>query len=252
MNKNFLLVFVIGYFLQSCVKDQPTCPELPTGSIEIELVHMWGNQPLTSNSTWLLDATGDSLNISDIKGLISNFQLSNYVQDKVQFDQVVYFKLSDPQSNKFVLKNIPDNSYTQLSFYLGLDSTTNHSDITIYPKNHPLSVYRAGGEMHWNWADGFIFSSVQGNYRDKNQTKGFSYHIGMDQNLVRSSVIFPDFHITGNARVVQIKVDWLEMLHDPYTIKIANQDVTHSTSGDTLANQLSVNMSDMFSLLSVK
>jgi hypothetical protein len=174
------------------------------------------------------------------------------VQDKVQFDQVVYFKLSDPQSNKFVLKNIPDNSYTQLSFYLGLDSTTNHSDITIYPKNHPLSVYRAGGEMHWNWADGFIFSSVQGNYRDKNQTKGFSYHIGMDQNLVRSSVIFPDFHITGNARVVQIKVDWLEMLHDPYTIKIANQDVTHSTSGDTLANQLSVNMSDMFSLLSVK
>ena len=79
MNKNFLLVFVIGYFLQSCVKDQPTCPELPTGSIEIELVHMWGNQPLTSNSTWLLDATGDSLNISDINNLgYRDFVLIDY------------------------------------------------------------------------------------------------------------------------------------------------------------------------------
>lgn len=257
MKKVLFSSLLFCLFLASCRRSTgPDCcpPVEPVGSVEIHLNHFWGNDTLVRNSGKYLTLNGDTVQISDIKGLISNF---NFIfSDNSEFfkDQFQYYKLSNPSTHTFVLSGVPDGSYKSLNFYLGLDSTSNHSDVTTYPRTSALSTYQAGGELHWNWADGFIFTSMAGTYRPANapRYKGFSYHLGMDPNLVKVSVSTPGLVVTGNSRLMELNLDWKEMFESPYLINISNQEVTHSTSGDTLATQLSANLSNLVKLGSIK
>lgn len=257
MKKNLLLLFSLLMFFSSCRRSTgPDCcpPVEPIGSVEIHLNHLWGNDTIVRNTGKYITAFGDTIQLSDIKGLISNFNFT--FTDNTEFfkEHYQYYKLSTPASNTFVLSGIPDGSYQNLEFYLGLDSTSNHSDVTTYPRTSALSTYQAGGELHWNWADGFIFSSIAGNYRPANASryKGFSYHLGMDPNLVKISLPTPGLNVTGNSRLVELNMDWKELFESPYLINVSNQEVTHSTSGDTLAVQLSKNMGNLVKLGSIK
>lgn len=257
MKKLVLLTLGVVLFFSSCRrKTGPDCcpPVEPVGSIEVHLNHLWGTDTIVRNSGKYVTANGDTVMISDIKGLISNFNLEFTDQTSFAVDDYFYYKLSNSSSNTLVLSGIPDGGYKKMGFFMGVDSTANHSDVTIYPRTSALSTYQAGGEMHWNWADGFIFTNITGNYRPANASryKGFSFHLGMDQNLVKVSLPVPTFTISGDSRLVEINMDWKEMFESPNLINIASQEVTHSTSGDTLATRLSANMFNMVKIGSVK
>jgi hypothetical protein len=257
MKKIVLLTLGVVLFFSSCRrKTGPDCcpPVEPIGSIEVHLNHLWGTDTIVRGTGKYLTAQGDTVTISDIRGLLSNFVLKFTDGSDFPLEYYHYYKLSTASTNTFLLKGIPDEVYQKMSFFLGLDSTSNHSDVTTYPRTSALSTYQAGGEMHWNWADGFIFTNVTGTYRPANASRfrGFSYHIGMDPNLVKISLPTNGLTISGNSRLMELNVDWKEMFESPNSIKIANQDVTHSTSGDTLAAQLSANMVDMVKIGSIK
>jgi len=254
-----VLLFTLGVVLifSSCRRNTgPDCcpPVDPIGSIEVHLNHMWGQDTIVRNSKRYVTAFGDTVTFSEIKGLLSGFTLQSSDGTTLPLGQVQYYKLSNSLSNSFVLTGIPDDAFQKIEFFMGLDSATNHSDVTTYPKSSALSTYQAGGDMHWNWADGFIFTNLTGNYRSPNSSrfKGFSYHLGMDANLVKFSLPTPGLVVTGNSRLIELNLNWKEIFESPHLISISNQDVTHSTSGDTLASNLSSNMKDMVQIGSIK
>lgn len=256
--KNYIFIILgIALAFSSCRrKTGPDCcpPVEPVGSIEVHLNHLWGTDTIVRSTGKYVTSQGDTVMISEIKGLISNFNLQFMDNTFFSVDDYFYYKLSSSATNTLLLKGIPDEAYKNIGFFLGLDSTANHSDVTTYPRTSALSTYQAGGEMHWNWADGFIFTNITGNYRPANASryKGFSFHLGMDPNLVKLSLAVSSFTIAGNSRLVELNLDWKEMFESPHRINIASQDVTHSTSGDTLAAKLSANMFNMAKVGSIK
>ena len=59
-----------------------------------------------------------------------------------------------------LLGNFSFTTLESIEFGVGVDFAANHSDITLYPQNHPLSYQNPS--MHWGWAAGYRFIAFEG------------------------------------------------------------------------------------------
>lgn len=197
IEKAFLccLLSLIAFFSTSTILKSQEQKEI---SIEIE--PMYGEEKLGLNTTYFLP-TGDSLKFTRLRFYISNIRLLD--SEQTAFQEENSFHLIDIEAKNSL--EIPlgiseDLKFDQLSFSIGIDSTTNSGGVM-------------GGDldptkgMYWTWQSGYINFKLEGTSPlCATYFNEFQYHIGGYQapNNTLQEVVFP---INSQKDILKITLD---------------------------------------------
>ncbi len=250
-----LLFFVLLLGLQACKDPEVTnpgpVPVAGTTSLNLQLEHYFGNEAIVLNQ-FTYNTGQNTLGFSNIQYFISGVQLKKADGSWISVPGYAQFTAQSISSGTTQFTEVPKGLYEGIRFNIGVDSVANHTDPSIWPNGHPLSIME-GGPMHWSWNSGYIFIKVEGQYEiPGNPMGGFAYHIGRDDLLLEVKEEGIVLNLQENPASVIFRMDLKKYFNDPNTFTVSPEtSFTHSTVNDTVADQLFQNMHSMMTLVAV-
>ena len=221
-----------------------------TGSAErsrfrISISHTVEGSPLLRDSLRYLLPSGERFSVSRLSYLVSEIAFETEDGEwATAEDQVGLFDL---QKGLVTLEvELPSQACRAMRFSLGLPPGLNHSDPAKYPARHALNPVH--NQLHWNWADGYIFLALEGKFSDQEgRLNGFVYHFANDENKVVVSL--PLKPIDSVNAQIELNFDLGRLLNFPAPLSFAKHGFsTHSHPGDAIASKLKKNLPSAFQL----
>lgn len=227
-------------------KDDPVQPAQP-GALHVTFQNMAGNQQLVLNTAWYINEAGDSLQLSKYKYYISNIRLTN-TNGEVFTEPESYHLIdqSEPSSLAFDIANVPNGSYSSITFMIGVDSLRNVSGAQTGALSPDLNMF-------WDWNTGYIMAKMEGTSpQSSHPDKRITYHTGGfsgTNNVLKTVTLnFPSNAVVNGSTKpnVHIKSDALEWFKSPTTFSVATLP-TAMTPGKDLTS-IANNYADMFTV----
>jgi len=200
MNKS--LVFISLVVSALCLSFQQKMRD-----ISVSIQPTFKNENLVLDKVKYVTGKNDTVTISILKFYISDVEVA--FENGTSYKEPQSYHLIDLENEKSLqiqLKNAPDLKIKQLTFNVGIDSTTNVSGNLEGDLDPALGMY-------WAWNSGYINMKLEGKSSScKSVKKEFQFHIGgylPKQNALQRVVL--DFH--KNTTEIQLKVDiskWLD------------------------------------------
>ena len=134
----------------------------------IQFIPFFNNLPLELGKKYVLnDSTW--FEFSTCRFYVSNLSLLNEGKQKEQFNDFYLIDLEEPKS---LFVNIKNTQFDQVSFSLGIDSTTNVAGILD-------GVLDPINGMYWAWNSGYINFKLEGiSSESTEKNKSFEFHLG--------------------------------------------------------------------------
>jgi hypothetical protein len=250
MLKHYIALLLIGSVWISCKKpDEPPIdctPPSTTGTLRINFVAHYNGAPFAFFSDYST-VQNHRIQVETLRFLTTEFWAQTTASDSVYIHDA--FKYNFATNTTYVDVAMNPGDYTGIGFSLGVPASKNHSDPTVYPATHPLSL-NVSGDMHWAWNTGYIFTKFEGKADTSGTGTGplnisYVFHPGAD-TLYRQLPLFthPFTISTGNTTVIDVDVNvakFLSNLSD--TIDLRYDNFTH-TMGPTLP--LAVRFTNLF------
>lgn len=214
------------------------------GTIQFEVHHQFGNQPLVLNSLRYQGA--ETVAFSRVSYLLS--QIAFQQPDGSWMELKDQYALIDVGSRRtaFTMRNVPSGSYQAIRFSVGLPEAANHGDPATYPADHPLNPNV--NRLHWNWQGGYVFLALEGKHRHhKTEIDGFVYHLANDHHL--STVQLKSSFQLRSRSLIRLSFDLRELLRGSRPLSfVSDGNSSHSRKGDPIARTLVANMQSSFSI----
>lgn len=174
------LLLISILVLISCSSDDNTTKEVDlTGSNDItfNFDHKMYGQELEYGQTYRANGNGEEINVTFLKYIISNFQLTDNKGKVFTYpkDQSYFIIDSETKDVKIVLKNVPAGKYNKVKFGVGVDQEKYLRGQEDQQEFWDLS---AEHDLIWGWITGYKFINFQGTYVNSGNNEGFSFHIG--------------------------------------------------------------------------
>jgi len=243
MKLKYLLILLI-FILISCGEDNSITPT-ETVSLNVSMNHTFDGEQLETNKIYTNDA-GNELSVSKLKYLLSNFNMTNNEGDIIELDSSYAFIDFATGRIDFKLSNVVVGTYKSIEFNLGVDSLINSTDPVTFPQNSPLNPIV--NDMYWNWADGFIFMSLEGLVYENSELKdAIAYHVGLNKSNIVIE-INEEFEIDETGNLI-IELDVAKIFKSETQINVNDYPfVTHSKSDFGLSDALAENIKKSFTL----
>lgn len=250
---SLLILLTLIFSFSACDDDEGTTPDGSKTDEEVEVAemtfsinHVASVTELDFNSEYQL-ASNEMVTFRRLAYLLSNFYLVKTDDSKVELTNQYAFVNFGQGKTTFTLDDIPMGDYKAIGFSLGLDSAINHGDPNQYEIDHPLAPLN--NSLHWGWEGGYIFTAVEGKTLGED-SNSFSFHIAGTQN--RLDYKFPlDFTKSSKALNANLKYDILEIFKSPTIYNISEDGRGIHSSDAPNATTLTMNMTDVFTLVSV-
>lgn len=224
MNRLFLFFYAILLF--SCDKKEEIIVE-EKNEIELKVFPMFGSSNLILDSSYLT-SENYKIQFTEIK-----FYISALKSNTKTFSEVALFDYRN-MGNSFVKIEGVKDDFTNLNFYLGIDSLLNHSDPSAFASSSPLNIMNAN-DMHWGWNPGYIFLKIEAKVDTipdnvTNLDHFVTFHIGKDN--YKKNLNFPVLNwvqINKNLSQAKLKIDLQQFLNSPQVIHLNSEFVSHSS-----------------------
>jgi hypothetical protein len=248
-----LIALAIFAFSMNSCKDSDDVDPLPNKNdttLTFQFTPVFKSEVLNRfNETVYINAANDTLGFSKMKLLISNFVFQK-MDDSYDTLKDMYAYLDfESGRNSFNIEGLPMDEYKSFSFFIGLDSAINHGDPTQWGADHPLNPLVNG--LHWNWAGGYQFNSIEGDYFNEGVIKKFSYHIA-----TKKYMRWYNFNTSLNytaKRTVKFELKAHNYFESPAVFSIKNDgDLTHSSANDPLMDKLIENTWNLFDITEIE
>jgi len=254
------IILICSLLLFACKKDPKPIkdngqanndPFAVKGNVYFNFTNMAGSQVLVLNAMEYINLNSDTFNVSLFKYYISNIRL--FREDGYIFTEPESYRLMDHADStatcKFTMPNVPVGNYIGMEFIIGVDSLRN----TQGSQSGPLDP---ANDMFWSWAQGYIFTKMEGMWKNGSPPSSFSHHIGGFSGIYNCiEKANPPF----NGKVIQVdsdhtsevylKANMMEWFNHPNLIDLPS---FFAVSGGKKAKTISVNYSDMFSVAAIK
>lgn len=157
-------------------KDDGSCtypPEVNSGKVTLMLDHTWANtgSDFQLGTEYIHPTTNDALTFATLKYYISNLKLKK--DDGTWWTQPNSYylvNLAIPSGAALTLTGIPTGNYTEISYVLGVDSTSNVSGAQA-------GALSTTNGMFWSWNSGYIMVKAEGTC-PQSSSGTFTYHLG--------------------------------------------------------------------------
>ncbi|MEP4077665.1 MbnP family protein [Haloferula sp.] len=214
--------------------------------LHLDFVPEIDRKRLLTDSLRYENSRSETFSITRLDWLVSGFSLSTADGETINVaDTIAFIPL---RGTALTLPKLPEKKITSITFHIGPDKETNHSDPAQYTANHPLNPNF--NNLHWDWQGGYIFLAIEGHWRSGNQKLpgGFAYHFANDWN--RTTVTLPlDLNLKDESRVT-ITLDPQKILEE---LSFAEDGATtHSAEGDPVAARLKTNLSSAFRIAGIQ
>lgn len=243
-----LLTGTLLFFISSCNQEDPKPDALPKtkGILTLNFSNTFDGSSLTKNSTtYYTNAAGNEFNVSTFRYYISNVELTKLDGSKVFYPVYKLIDAFDESTQTITLLEVPNGDYKAISYFIGIDSTRNHSG----PQEGDLSATTG---MLWTWASGYLFLKLEGFYKNGTSQTSFRYHIGTDEllNKVTSPI---NYSIQSNQKNAFMVCNLAEFFKNPTTFDIKLDDDIQSFPNEKKeAGELAANMADMITVLKIE
>lgn len=234
MKHTLIFILLVGA-LMGCEKEQPA-PTAPDAFLNLQFNPHFDGAPLVFGNQWYTLASNEAVRFARIKFLLSGIRM--IADDGTEVFGKVPYAYFDPTTN---LNNarVPfaptAQKFVGFAFEVGVDSAANHMDPNLIPANHPL--YPINNQLHWGWADGFVFVLIEGFYVKNGEDTPFIYHIGLRDPLITRAFSFTEPQ--DLLQPVQLQINVAEVFRSPNVFEIAeNGDFTHSGADGGIATWL--------------
>lgn len=217
------------------------------GPLQLVLNPTVTKESLVLDSLRYTNQANQTYSITRLSLFLSDFSFQSADGSIVSIAKSVgWFDISKRRTS-LQLPSVPDGKYTAVRFKIGLSKELNETSPWNYPADHPLNPNVSG--LYWNWQGGYIFTAIEGLYRESNnhQTKGFSYHFANNQNLTSIHLESP-FEVQGPTEIhLGLAIDQLLNGSQPIDF-MRDGNSTHSKPDDFIAAALKSNFKNAFSL----
>jgi hypothetical protein len=188
--KQIIAFVFVGILLVQCTFDKHLnkVDSIDYGNVELVITPVVGGKPVLKDTTYLTPK-GEKYRISALRFFVSDIALAKSVGKECQAVTehgnsvflIEYFEedLGNQPATNVVRFKIPEGSYSDVRFTIGVPRNLNHSDPTA--NSYPLEMDR--GDMYWNWNSGYIFFLMEGKGEDVYKNK-FHLAIGSDQRIM--------------------------------------------------------------------
>lgn len=238
--KTIILLLTLS-FLFACQEDD-TNSKVDKKPIYFSLLHTHNDTTISFNSSTYTNAAGNRFIPTKLRYFISNVSFEKENGEIIKYDSLYFYYDGKDNDFRFYIPELELGRYKKMSFNIGIDSAMNHSDPTLLPASHPLSLINHN--LHWGWIDGFIFYSFEGFVFKNNQSIPFTYHLGLDKNLIEISF---DNILHEELKLHTILFNLDDFLSKPNLI---NQEeeyfITHSKNDNGLSEKLVENLKGSF------
>lgn len=170
-----LLIAAMVIILPSCKEKENIIPTVQptTGEMEVRFDYVFGANalPWELGKTFVHPKTGDTLTFTLFRFYVSNIKLKK--EDGSWWVHPNSYFLLDAKSTSestMLLKDVPNGSYTEMEYTMGVDSLMNVSGA----HEGALSFTNA---MFWDWNSGYIMLKAEGN-SPNSPSNTFALHLG--------------------------------------------------------------------------
>jgi len=256
MKYAIVTLFAACLMLASCSKE--TTPDKEEGvksRLTVEFDHIVGGEDLHLNTGNYSNASHESFQITKLKYYVSNFIFTNDNGDVYTVPQdSCYFLIDESVPASCHLNfDLPEGTYSKLSFILGVDSLRN--TMPIDQRTGALDPTGLGADMYWDWNSGYIFFKMDGtspSSLENNQL--FQFHIGgfggyETPTINNIKTVTIDLSNRGMPEVksgwspnIHLMVDILKVFDGVHTLKLAN-------NASIMFGNLSKNVADNYATM---
>ncbi|NNF35516.1 MAG: hypothetical protein HKN68_15510 [Saprospiraceae bacterium] len=237
---SFFLILLISIF--SCSDDDGF------GTFTLQLNHTVEGEPVEIEQLKYSSQAGHTYSVVNLKYYLSNIVLHDNEGGSFAYDQVHLRDIHDPSTEEIVMADVPDGTFTSLSFTFGLDETINIDgglDNTIENIN-----------MEWPIPgdQGYHYMKFEGRYDSLNMgvIRSYNVHTGAtkgNQNYINVTVPFSEIALESNSWMIDLNMDLHEWLHNPNVFDFVNNErIMMNQSSQEL---LKANGATVFSIKSV-
>ncbi|MBK8339512.1 MAG: hypothetical protein IPK99_05635 [Flavobacteriales bacterium] len=239
-SKSLALMAVLTAIVPGCKKDDPAPPSggnpaPTTANVELEIEFFNGANPYALTDV-LTDSAGNEVRFDKLRFFISNAHLFDDAMNEIaHFEDAYILADASNASVTYDLGTVPAGHVHELGMFIGLDSTTNHTDPTTFTEA-PLN----DATMHWFWnpALGYKFMELNG-YVDSNGDNVVDatdalveYHIATDDLLGEAEFELHQDVAGGTTLTIAIHVD---LAHLAAQIDLGTNPQSHTTDFPALA-----------------
>lgn len=203
MKKNIQFLILLGLMMQMAFAQTP---------IKLEINHKLGNQPFARNHV-VQNNFMVEFEVTNLRYYLSGFSITHdggqvtEVPDLLVFVDVSADSIADQVID---LGAFTVNQIEAISFHMGVDSANNHLDPTVYSEDHPLALKLPS--MHWGWASGYFFLSLNGN-SDLNLRNQIDLQCLGDRNYFKTTVESPLVTDYSGEKLISIDGEYTGLLH---------------------------------------
>ncbi len=222
--KNILFILIIGLLaFAGCDDDKYQSPSpLPTtGNITFVINNTIDGGSIPIGAMNNVNEAGNTYSVDELKYYLSNFVLIK--DDGSEFKSSNY-ELIDEESSAskyFTLENVPFGNYTGLRFFMGVDSTKNHSGV------HTGDLDPING-MIWDWSTGYIYFKHEGMFIDSTGTTDYlTYHLGTLNALVTEEIPI-NLNFTSGVKIVKMSFNLNKVYRSPNMINFNGENIHQS------------------------
>ena len=243
MKKNLFLwlLFILAISATACKDDSDDeygPPLAPTGHWPVRLSFRIDNQPLLFDSVIYTNAAGNSYSVHQLQFYLSGFEFTDVSGAKFSSDTVIYADARDLQTLNFELHDIPDGSYTAVSFRVGMDSAHNVSNC--------LPANMVNMNMAWPepMGGGYHFLKLEGIFEEGPDVYGYAMHLGTNPCCVPVLLTGGMNHGSGTD-TLELTMNINEWFVNPNVFDFSS-GYNYTMGNDTAMLQLAANGSDVF------
>ncbi|MFN8395827.1 MAG: MbnP family protein [Bacteroidia bacterium] len=187
-------------------EDDGTCTYSPS-TLSLSINNIVGSKPFSFDSIYTT-TSGRRFKFSAARFHISSPWLGSN-DGPVPLDK--YLQIKANVAN-YLLDTIDPGSYSSLSFNIGVDSVANHSDPTLWPDDHPLSLMNPMQD-NWSWSGGYVFLKLEGRVDSSATMNGaidkfFYFHLASDVMLTPANLARAFVVDNGASYTFPITIDW--------------------------------------------
>ncbi len=228
MKFNICLALFVVILTVSCKKDNEEIPTADKATVAVTVNNSSGTSAVNLTS-FVTNPLNISYRTDLLKYIISNMKLVRGDGTEVPFPNVELINQEDASSLSFNLADVPNGSYTDMRFVLGLDSLQNATLVN-------------GGDldpsdgMVWTWNTGYIFLKHEGRFIDSTGTQQpFFFHYGTNRAYTEIEVPIENLTINGETRKLTLNFDLAKMYSQPNPISYFRYTNQHSLTQSDLA-----------------
>lgn len=244
-----LTMAVLVFSLNACKDkdDDSPVPAPTTTDITFEIENTAGGEVIEMDTLKFTNDAGNLYSVSLLKYYLSNFIFTDTSGNEFKAPNYELIDESDATFKTFVISDVPNGTYNNMQFLMGVDSSRNFAGALTGDLD---PVYG----MLWDWNTGYVYFMHEGNFIDSTGAENsVHFHYGTLKALVSESLPV-SLQLNGTPKKIKLRFDLNKVYNSPNQMNF-NGDNFHQSTGpgeNGWVQLLKQNFDGAFSVVSVE